>query len=186
MLITSCEYETSRLKVRRLDNFYSENTEDYKFAQQITSILSDEVTQSLPTGWQGISTTEQAMIWISVRKAEGLVSVIVTIPENEIVGFLFLSEESSNKSDGIELRLGYLFTKKVWGQGLGSELIDGLLKWIESGGSVSLISGGVDKDNIGSCKVLEKNGFIPSMSESATDGMVFYERKFGIDNESRG
>ena len=178
MLIKRCEYETSRLKIDCVDSYFSENTEDDKFAQQIISILSDEVTRSLPTGWHEVRTIERAFSWISERKSEGLVSAILIKPEKETVGFLFLSEETSNKSNDIELRLGYLLTKHVWGQGLGSELIGGLIKWIKSDGRISLISGGVDKENIGSCKVLEKNGFKSSTCELAPNGVVIYERKF--------
>jgi len=77
-------------------------------------------------------------------------------------------------SDNIELRLGYLLTDKVWGLGLGSELICGLVKWVKTDGRVALILGGVDKDNIGSFRVLEKNGFLVSESKSILDAVVCY------------
>ena len=180
-LITNCEFETSRLKVNRIDDFISETCDGNEFSKQVISILTDEVTQSLPIGWQGINTIEQAVTWITERKSDGLVSVITTKPKDEVVGFLFLSAERSASSSDFELRLGYLLAKKIWGQGFGGELIGGLIDWSKSNGRVSVITGGVDTSNIGSIRVLEKNDFVLSVTESAPDGVVIYERKFKTD-----
>ena len=181
-LITHCEFETTRLKVSRLEKYFSKSKVNSNFSKQIIAILSDEVTQSLPNGWQEISTVSQAVTWITDRKSDGLVSVITVRPKEEVVGFLFLSEEHTIKRKGVNIRLGYLLAKKVWGQGLGSELIGGLVEWSKKSGNISLISGGVNTNNIASSRVLVKNGFIPSVTESVPDEVKIYERKFDIDN----
>ena len=180
-MISNCEFETTRLRVNRLDNFISEASDDHEFSKQIISILSDEVTQSLPSGWQGISTIEQAVAWITDRKSDGLASVIISKSKDEVVGFLFLSVEHSAISSDFEVRLGYLLTEKIWGQGFGGELIGGLIDWCKNDGRISVITGGVDTSNIGSIRVLEKNDFVPSVAESAPDGVVIYARKFETD-----
>ena len=78
-LIKSCDFETTRLKVNHLDDYLSNNDYGHKFLKKIPFILSDEVTYSLPSEWQGINTVEQALSWITDRKLDGLVSVIIRL-----------------------------------------------------------------------------------------------------------
>jgi [ribosomal protein S5]-alanine N-acetyltransferase len=88
--------------------------------------------------------------------------------------FLYESISSENL---INLRLGYLLSESVWGAGLGSELIQGLVAWSEDNPHVNSISGGVEINNIGSINVLEKNGFSIIESNDQPENMVFLERR---------
>ncbi len=127
----------------------------------------------MPDGWQNINTSDKANQWIAYRLDESHFYRIRLDDSGEIIGFLFLYE-SEEKS---ELRLGYLLAESTWGKGIGTELIKGLVAWARSSGQINSISGGVEKDNIGSIKVLEKCGFSQS-KEELPSGAFLYEIRF--------
>jgi len=85
-----------------------------------------------------------------------------------------------SKHNYYDLRFGYLLAEKVWGKGLGTELIEGLLNWCKKQGNIRSISGGVETDNIESIKVLEKTGFSVSTMDSPSEKTVFYEYRFDV------
>ena len=176
--ITCCDFETVRLKVTCFNSSRALQNIDSRFLKQTLSILSDEVTSSLPTGWQGIRTESQVTAWLADRMSEGLVSPIFNHSNNNLIGFLLLSEEPLAQKQKTELRLGYFLDKKVWGLGLGTELIEGFVSWCKNNDTISLVTGGVDTKNIGSSRVLEKNGFVRSESNSLPEGVAIYERTF--------
>ena len=86
---------------------------------------------------------------------------------------MFLYENNEIK-ESEELRLGYLLAESIWGKGIGSELIKGLVKYCNDSKIIESISGGVEKDNVGSIKVLEKNGFYKS-NEKLPGNMLLYK-----------
>jgi len=90
---------------------------------------------------------------------------------NNILGFLFLYLDDENPS---EIRLGYLLSEQTWGQGFGSEIIAGLVAWAKNNKDISSIAGGVEADNIGSIRVLEKSGFKNS-DEKLPGNMLLYQ-----------
>jgi len=83
---------------------------------------------------------------------------------------LYISNETKESN---ELRLGYLLTESIWGKGIGSELVKGLVKMCSDSKMINSISGGVEKDNVGSIKVLEKNGFYKSNEELPGDMLLY-------------
>ena len=177
-LVSELEFKTERLLVRSWQNYASTISDENDFAESIISILTPEVTKALPKGWQGIDTFEKANEWIKARNEDSEVFTIQYAPENLVVGFLFLNGEYSSDPNLINLRLGYLFSEEVWGKGLGSELIKGLVEWCEKARNISSISGGVEINNKASVRVLEKNGFSILPSEEPQENMIFLERKF--------
>ena len=54
--------------------------------------------------------------------------------------------------------IGYAFKKEFWGQGLATELINGLEKFVKIKGG-KYLSADVAKENIGSLKACYKNDF---------------------------
>lgn len=56
--------------------------------------------------------------------------------------------------------IGYCIHKKYWKQGFGSEALSIMIDWISSRGAEK-ITGEVAVENIASCKLLEKFGFVP-------------------------
>lgn len=169
-------FKTPRLSVLRWN--FIEVHPDFRNAttESVLKIMTPKVTKALPDGWQQLDTPAKAETWIQERKEDSYFYSITSTESKEIIGFLFLYEnEESNQST--ELRLGYLLTETVWGKGMGSELIAGLLEWSKNTGIIDSISGGVEKDNIGSIKVLEKNGFSQS-TEELPDNMLLYQIEF--------
>ncbi len=177
-IVLELEFKTERLLVRSWQNYASTISDENAFAERIISILTPEVTKALPERWQGIDTIEKANEWIKARNEDSEVFTIQYAPENLVVGFLFLNGEYSSDPNLIDLRLGYLFSEEVWGKGLGSELIKGLVEWCEKAGNISSISGGVEISNKASIRVLEKNGFSILPLDEPQEGMIFLERKF--------
>ncbi len=172
-----CNFQTERLSVCGWTNLYADKESKDIFEKKVISILTPQVTKSLPDGWQIIKTITDAQSWIRDRAEESHFITVQLIPSNELVGFIFFYESYLQKSY-YDLRFGYLLSETVWGKGLGTELIQGLINWCKAEGDIKSISGGVETDNIGSIKVLEKIGFSPSTKNNRTEETIFYEYLF--------
>ena len=170
-------YTTNRLRVRSWKHHIKDLDSKEKFARRVIEILTPDVTRSLPEGWQNISTVEHAKQWIDARDDESHFITIQLLSTDETVGFIFLYE-SDNEDDNYSLQFGYLLSESVWGKGLGTELLNGMIDWCKAQRDIISISGGVETDNIGSIKVLEKTGFSRSTLDNPTDEVVFYEYRF--------
>lgn len=141
----------------------------------VLEILTPNVSKAVPDGWQNIDSIDKAEDWIQQRKSEGGFYGIVLSETTEIIGFLFLYTVIDSKDLG-ELRLGYLLREEVWGKGIGTELINGLVEWARQTKLIGSIAGGVEKQNQGSIRVLEKNGFYRS-NEEMPEQMYLYKFK---------
>lgn len=172
-----CHFETERLAVGSWQHQVANPQSEQSFAKAVVDVLTPEVTKALPEGWQGIDSVDKAMKWMEDRAKESAFLTVQLLPSQDVVGFVFLYESMAT-DHWIDLRLGYLLSQSVWGQGLGSELIKGLVEWCEKAGDIQTISGGVEIENVGSIKVLEKNGFVISLQESQPEDTIFLERKF--------
>lgn len=178
-----CNFNTQRLEVSSWTNQVKGLDFEKKFANKIIEILTPNVTKALPDGWQNISTIDDAQEWTKDRDKKSHFVTIQLLSTNETVGFIFLYE-SDSEYNYYDLRFGYLLSEKVWGKGLGTELIEGLIKWCKTEGDIKSISGGVETDNIGSIKVLEKTGFSISTVDNPTEEVIFYEYQFDIEEPS--
>lgn len=165
----SCYFQTERLSVAK----WSEELFTPTGIATTTSILSKEVTATLPEGWQNLSTEPEVTEWLQERINE---SCFLTIKQEEtqLIGFLLLYPDQ--REEKTTLHLGYLLGKRFWGKGYATELINGLVSWCSSNGKISAISGGVSSDNEASGKVLEKNGFIKA--QNTLPDTITYERIF--------
>lgn len=174
-----CNYLTQRLSIDNWKNCIQDHQSSTLLETQIISILSPNVTKALPDGWQNISTVTAAQTWIEERDQESHCLAVQLLNTHEIIGFIFLYETAIEASStSMDLRFGYLLSESVWGKGLGTELIEGLLLWCQSEGNITSIAGGVEKDNIGSIKVLEKTGFTLSPDEDTSSDVLFYSYYF--------
>lgn len=172
-----CHFTTERLSVSAWTDLYSDEVSKNDFHTGVIDILTPEVTKALPEGWQNINTTNQAQSWVKDRAEESHFVVVEERKSNKLVGFIFLYEMDSPK-DMYELRFGYLLAESVWGKGLGTELIKALVAWCQAEGNIASLSGGVERDNAGSIKVLEKNGFSLSKDEDQSGDVFFYDYLF--------
>jgi len=177
-LVANCRFKTDRLLVECWSHNASATTDETALAERIISILTPEVTKALPSGWQEVDTIEKAHEWIKARNEESEVFAIHYVPESALVGFLFLNGEYYSDTNLIDIRLGYLLSEEIWGKGLGSELIKGLVVACENAGNVSSISGGVEISNKASIRVLEKNGFSSTSVEELPEDMMLMEKRF--------
>ena len=170
-------FETKRLLVTSWRNQITETAGEQDFAETVMKILTPTVTKGLPEEWQQIHSVDHAIAWVKNRAEESAFLTVQLRPDHEVVGLMFLYE--SNPADRqIDLRLGYLLAESAWGKGLGSELIKGLVEWCRNNSAIRSISGGVEVDNIGSIRVLEKNGFRRVSVNPQPAGMIFLELKF--------
>lgn len=172
-----CSFETERLLIKSWKSRVVDSLSEKNFAEEVVSILTEVVTKSLPDGWQGIDNANKAINWVRNRAEESAFLTVQILSTLEVVGFLFLYESKSS-DNSIDLRLGYLLSESVWGKGLGSELIKGLVECCEKHNDIKSITGGVEIENIGSIRVLEKNGFVTIQSNDHHGNVIFLERKF--------
>lgn len=172
-----CTFQTERLLITSWIHQNRDVGTQKNFAAKVIHILTPRVTKSLPDGWQNILTLSDAQKWISERNLDSHFLTVKLSHSCEIIGFIFLYE-SDSENDHYNLRFGYLLSESTWGKGLGTELVKGLVQWCEREGNIESISGGVETDNIGSIKVMEKNGFTPSTIDKPSENVIFFERKF--------
>ena len=93
-------------------------------------MLTEPVTRTLPTAWQGNYTVSRAREWIKERDKEGTTLLVVERSTKEPIGLVILIEvDSENANDGIEVRVGYLLAESAWGKGLATELVKGFVEW---------------------------------------------------------
>ena len=166
-------FKTSRLSISNYTLYKTLTDKD--FAKEIIKILTPNVTKALPDGWQNINNSSRANNWIKERNKESTFLIVQSITSNEVIGFIFLYP-TYLKKEHIDLRFGYLLFESYWGKGLGTELVKGLVNKCQEMGNIKSISGGVEKENIGSIKVLEKCGFHALSQEEKTENVIFYEK----------
>jgi RimJ/RimL family protein N-acetyltransferase len=92
--------------------------------------------------------------WVVERDQEGTTLIVVEKQTKHPIGLVML-HSSCSKTD---IRLGYMLSESVWGKGLASELIQGLVAR-GSRHKINSFIGGVGLENKASKRVLEKNGF---------------------------
>lgn len=166
-------FVTDRLSILHW-NFITQHSPYQEVATaSVLSIMTPNVTKTLPDGWQQLDALDKAENWIAERLQDSHFYALTSTETHEIIGYLFLYTEVGSNA----LRLGYLLSELHWGKGLGSELVKGLVAWCKQTKLVTAISGGVEQDNIGSIKVLEKNGFYLS-DEALPEGMLLYTIEF--------
>ena len=176
ILKQDCLFQTKRLTIKNWNLLEQTFKSKNNLIEIVLKIMTPNVTKDLPDGWQNLSTIEKAEKWVVDRKNDCNFYAIQTLESNDIIGFLFLYTENV-ATEYADLRLGYLLTESIWGKGVGSELIRGLVDWCEKEKNIKSISGGVEINNISSIRVLEKNGFIKTNQE-LPENMLLYKREF--------
>ena len=175
-------FQTERLLIKGIDFFSSGEAQDL-LKNNVLKIMSPKVTKSLPPGWQNINSLEQADNWLNEQREECCFFIIQSKNNHKIIGFLFLYE-SPVLSASIDIRVGYLLSEEYWGKGLASELIGALITRCESLGTINSIIGGVEPENKGSIRVLEKSGF--TIDNETNEGSLCYVYTFPNINSPAG
>lgn len=81
-------FTTNRLSILNYSEYKINSSED--FAKTTVNVLSPNVTKSLPTGWQNITTISSANKWIKERDEESIFMIIQSKSSYDIMGFVFL------------------------------------------------------------------------------------------------
>jgi RimJ/RimL family protein N-acetyltransferase len=169
MICKTCSFSTDRLIVGEWHSLSTPDGRPDDLAQVVTAMLTEPVTRTLPTAWQGDYTVSRAREWIRERDQEGTTLLVIEKSTKEPVGLVILIEvDSENTIDGIEIRLGYLLSEPAWGRGLATELVKGFVGWCRTQAPIATLAGGVDADHPASMRVLEKNGFRPVEADTRT------------------
>ena len=178
-------FNTVRLLVSNCEQLIQHEQNQNKLAENIVKLLSPAVVKSLPCGWQGIESPEQALGWLQNQLKEGDLLAVKLKEQAEIIGFIFLYEHKS-KSGSTSINIGYLLGEKYWGKGFASEMLSALVNNYQNEANISAnvrtLFAGVEAGNTASVKVLEKCGFKLSTPESATGDNLFYELRLHVFN----
>ena len=173
MAIRTCSFVTDRLVVDDWSRLLAGDSAETIRDSFVMSLLSDAVTRDLPSGWQGRYDMDRAASWFAERQREGTVLLIAGRSDDNPVGLLILSE--SERSDGAsDIRVGYVIAESAWGQGLATEVVAGLADWCRANGTIRSVVGGVADSSGASARVLQKNGFIPTLTDHHRDDGVEY------------
>ena len=166
--IQNHRFSTERLLVNEWHSFSQDEWPQQDLDNVIQEILTERVTQNLPPSWQGSYTLARAHQWIIERDKEGITLLAVDKASKQVIGMmiLFESEVSGN------LRLGYMLNESAWGKGFASELVSGFVNWCRRN-DIHSITGGVERSNIASRRVLEKCGFLPEPKTHEKDEQLF-------------
>lgn len=173
-LCQRCAFNTERLLINSVKSQILDDDSQRLYTLKVLELLTPAVTNSLPSEWQNITSYEEASNWWQQRNKESSFLSIQLKPSNEIIGFVFLYEDESKQMQ-LDLHIGYLLGEPYWAKGYGSELIKGLVNWAYLDKHIHSLIGGVEVDNIGSIKVMEKNGFIRSKLDSPDKNVIFME-----------
>jgi len=171
LLNTDWTYSTDRLLVKEWHSLTSDDWQEQDLAVIVKSILTPQVTHSLPPDWQGPYTLKRAEAWVAERDDEGITLLAVEKSSGKAIGIIILFESAKDQY-GSDLRLGYMLAESSWGKGFASELINGFVSWCQNN-NISSLTGGVEKDNIASRRVLEKCGFVQTSSGEGAGEQLF-------------
>jgi len=180
MVLRDCTFETQRLLVKEWHSLSPSDWQQEDIAEVVASILTEPVTRSLPSSWQGSYSVDRASEWIKGRDREGTTLLVIDKFTNQAVGLMVLFAMQAEEGNGqADVRLGYLLSEDTWGRGIASELVNGFVSWCRGQESISSIAGGVAHDNIASKRVLEKNGFqLVRSGDDVAQGEQLYRLSF--------
>ncbi|WP_158304976.1 GNAT family N-acetyltransferase [Hahella chejuensis] len=139
--------------------------------RDVLRIITPSTTRFAPDDWRRVINRQDAKSWLEDRLAESPVYVVKQIATSAAVGFIFL-HPIPLPLELTEWRLGYILGESYWSQGLGTELMEGIIGWARQNKGVAKISCGVARENAASVKMLERNNFHLASNHSGT---VFYE-----------
>lgn len=157
-------YKTSRLQIGEIFT----STQEPDFFVSVIGVLTRKVVENLPPYFQNINSIQSAQKWLEHIISDGRLFMIHLSGESNLIGFVFLSKETTNGA-----HIGYLLGESYWNNGYATEILNGFIDFIESENKITNLIAGVAKDNIPSIKLLNKLGFRQSSNEE--NGTIFLE-----------
>lgn len=159
-------FVTERLSVRSWRPVIENEGERQRLANCLVDLLTPRVLKNLPPTLQ-LDSDADISAWIDARNQESEVLLVGQRETGVLLGLLILALEPE-PDELLTLHIGYLLGEAVWGKGVASELLNGLLSALQPEAPIRLV-GGVGKDNPASARVLEKAGFVVDATRSAED-----------------
>ncbi|KZN67097.1 GNAT family N-acetyltransferase [Pseudoalteromonas luteoviolacea] len=131
-------------------------------AAVITGILTPDTAAFLPADWQICPAAKHAFDWLSNKLID--CEIYLALPtgameheslelQNVPLGLFIVHLEQSIA------HIGYLINAQYWHQGYGTELLCGCLTYLRTHSLVKTVYAGVDPNNLGSVRTLEKCNF---------------------------
>ena len=152
------KYQTERMLVQNWAKHLNNLQQHRTLVDELKSILSPAVLRHLPEPLQLADGQDAIDDWIAARAAESDVLTIRDLATSELLGLLILAEFPEPNAP-TTVHLGYLFSESAWGKGYATELLSGLIDWLRGKDQSVQLLGGVEKENVASARVLQKNGF---------------------------
>ena len=169
--VTLGQFNTKRLSVHDWTPAVKCRDQRVMLEDALVSLLTVRVLKHLPPSLQLSDGAESVSAWIDERVAESDVLLVEQTEDSELIGLVILSPE---KEDGriSSVHIGYLLAEAVWGKGIATELMTGLVSAMEALKPVTLL-GGVDRNNPSSARVLKKTGFRADVHSPNPDVEVY-------------
>lgn len=152
-------FSTSRLDAVTLDQSMP------GIQAEIMTLFTESVSRYLPPSCQHLTSTEDVDRWLNSMAQTG--AVLRLTHQHQAAGYLFVFPEAEN-----DYRLGYVLAEALWGKGLATEAMQGLVSYLSEQQHAARFIAGVEPDNAGSVKVLKKLGFAYDHSEHDVDYYV--------------
>ena len=166
-IFTRCQFDCDTLMVCNWNRNH-----EIDLASSLLSILTPEVTHSLPPDWTGKYDLNRCESFIENRNKESSTLLIIEKESNEAIGLMIIY---INIIDN-QLNLGYLLKKKSWGKGYATKVVNAFISYCKENlkdSDIQSIIAGCAVDNIGSQKVLTKNGFTVIKEQSNDHELMF-------------
>jgi RimJ/RimL family protein N-acetyltransferase len=142
--------ETERLKIR---NFLPD---DWKSLQRIVILYQQSKYAKYDHLWP---TTDEKMKEIVLKFSAADNFLAVEIKEiNKLIGLISIPRKED--TDSLEYNLGYIFDFNHQGKGYAAEACKSIIDYVFEKKGAHAITTGTAKENIPSCRLLEKIGFI--------------------------
>ncbi len=165
-------FVTPQLHVRHWRSDLTDPLARDRIEKSLAEILTPPVLEHLPPPLQLGSGRNAVSSWVDARAEESEVLLVRLRDDGRLVGLIILAVDAE-RGDVPALHIGYLLGEAVWGRGLASEMVSGLVEAASDGAKLRLI-GGVDRSNSASARVLRKAGFViyPELSQAEVDMYV--------------
>ncbi|MCT4611015.1 MAG: GNAT family N-acetyltransferase [Pelagimonas sp.] len=167
--MSETDFQTARLRVQDWAPVLADADRRAQLEPKLLAMLTPPVLKYLPPSLAvpdgGITA------WIDARRDKARVSLIWQ--QDALIGLMFLMDIGTEG----ELRIGYMLAEQVWGQGIGSELVQGLIAQLAQGPKRHL-SGGVEVGNLASARILQNAGFTRDPAQSS-DELDMFTRMIG-------
>lgn len=151
-------YTTKRLIVKEWHSFEDEEFKQADLESVVQDILVPDTTKYFPIMWRGDYDKRRAKFWIQERDSEAKTLLAVDKETKNAIGYVTFFRVGE-LSQGLKIRLGYLFSHSMWNKGFATEVVGGFMNLCKEN-NISTVLAGVDPSNTASIRVLEKNNFL--------------------------